>query len=390
MVSRHVRVTVLAGLALAAAGGSAEAADGGEGKLAADGLVIAADDLALEVGERRTYALATPAGEPIGEVGVAVVDRRRVGGTTLYRQAVRFGAMRIADQWVAVGDVGLAFYDSFGAALPDNHYPLPLEEGKAFGYESTRGKVRARVVGTEAVEVPAGKFPCLALVREREAGGEQETEREWVARGVGTVKVTGEDFVMTLASAEAPAKPEPEEGAVVLNTFDTPDPLRSERFPRGVWSGVVGEPGRSSVVDVDPFVGGANGTPFCLRWSYTTVGTWAAASMTPGGNPWTAADLSKYKGVCFYIKGLLERPCTLTLHAKAAGEDRRTMVHIPVQVTTQWRRVVLTPETHPQMNGIDARQVYIVSLGDASEEGAANVIWVDQVKLLLGGDEADF
>jgi len=390
MLSKQVLVKVFAGVVLVAAGGLHDVVAAGEQKLVPGEVVITAKDLPLEIGQRMTYTLATPAGEPFGELGLALVGRRTVGGNTLYRQAVRFGAMRVGDVWVAVGDDGLVSYDSFGATLPQNKYPLPLKEGMAFDYESARGKVRARVVGTEAVEVPAGKFACLAIEREREADGEKTTEKEWIAPGIGTVKVTGEGFVMALARAEASPKPKPEEGAAVLNTFDTPDPLRSPLFPRGVWTGLVGQPGRSSVVDIDPFTGGAQGTPFCLRWTYATIGTWASAHLPLGGDGRTPVDMSKSRGISFYIKSLFERPCTVTVHAKAADADRRTMIRIPIQVTKQWRKVVLTPDTHPQMNGIDTRQTYILSLDVAADQGASNVIWIDEIKLLLEGGKGEF
>jgi len=405
MLSKQVLVKVFAGVVLVTAAGAQQVVAAGEQKLVPGDLVITANDLPLEVGRRMTYTFANQAevevdgdadgrraeGEPTGELGIAIVDRRTIGANTLCRGAVRFGAMRVGDFWVAVGDDGFAFYNSFGATLPESKFPLPLKEGTVFEYESTRGKVRARVVGTEAVEVPAGKFACLAIVREREADGQKKVEKEWMAPGVGTVKVSGDDFVMTLARAEAPPKPKAEVGAVVLNTFDTPDPLRSPLFPRGVWMGLVGEPGRSSVVDIDPFTGGANGTPFCLRWTYATIGTWASAHLPLGGDGRTTpVDMSKYKGISFYIKGLYEGPCTVTIHAKAADADRRTMIHIPIQVTKQWRKVVLAPDTHPQMKGIDTRQTYILSLDDAADEPAANVIWLDEIKLLIKDNKGDF
>ncbi|MFW6161364.1 MAG: hypothetical protein ACODAJ_01265 [Planctomycetota bacterium] len=372
-LGRAVCVTML--LASAAGGG---------------GLVVTAKDLPMAVGRRMTYSLATPAGQQFAEMRMAVIGRRTVGENTLYREAARFGAIRIPDFWVAVADDGLAVYDSFGAARPVDRHPLPLKKGMTFDYESTRGQVEARVEGPEEVEVPAGKFTCLVIVREREADGRQQTEKEWLAPGAGTVKAAGEGFVMMLTRAEAPAKAQPEADAVPLSTFDTPDPLRSTLFPRAQWNGAAGQPDRSSVVAIDPFTGGADGTPFCLRWTYAAVGTWASASLTPGGDPWTPVDLSKYAGVSFYIKGLFERGCSVSIQARAADGEEKTFVHIPIQVTKQWRKVVLTPQTHPQFNHIDASQVYIVGVGDADEEGAANVIWLDEVKLLLRTERGEF
>ena len=380
---RGTRLARLGCAACLAALAACSAASGGE-------VVITADKLPMAVGQRWTYSIATPDGQPAGELGLAVIGRRTVGDTTLYREAARFGAMRIGSFWIAVGDAGFASYDSFGAALPDSKCPLPLKRGMAFEFESTKGKVRARVAGAEAVEVPAGKFTCLVIVREREAGGRKQTEKEWMAPGVGTVKATGEGFVMTLTRAQAPPEPKPEKGAVALSTFDTADPLRSPLFPRGVWRGLAGQPGRSSVADIEPFLGGANGTPFCLRWTYATIGTWASASMSPGGDPWSPVDLSKYKGVSFHIKGLFERGCTVSIQAKAADGEQKTFAHIPIEVTRQWQKVVLTPDTHPQLEDLDFHKVYLIGLGDSSNEGAANVIWVDEIKLLLQDKQGDF
>lgn len=247
-------------------------------------------------------------------------------------------------------------------------------------YGSPRGKVRARVVGTEAVEVPAGKFACLAIESKHGVDGKEVTRTNWVAPGIGTVKESREDVTIALARVEAPAKPKPEQGAVALNTFDTDEPLRSPLFPRATWGGWMGEPGRSSDVEIDPFTGGANGTPFCLRWAYTTLGTWVSASISPGGEG--PADLSKFKGISFYVKGLLGRPCTMTIQAKAADGEQRAFAHIRFQVTAQWQKIILTPDTHPELDQLDLRQVYSIGLTDAAREGAAhNVIWLDEVKL---------
>jgi hypothetical protein len=66
------------------------------------------------------------------------------------------------------------------------------------------------------------------------------------------------------------------------------------------------------------------------------------------------------------------------------------MINIPIPVTTEWRKVTLTPETHPQLREIDWRQVYILGVGDFSEEPAGNVIWLDQIMLTLPDDRPEF
>lgn len=380
MLSKQVLVKVFAGAVLVAAAGAQQVVEAGEQKLVPGNVVITAESQAMSVGHRRTYAITTPDGKPVAKVDMAIIGKHTVGGNTLYRAADRLGTRRGDGFWLAVGDDGFFFYDAFGMALPGSHYPLPLKEGMAFEYESTRGKVSARVVRTEAVEVPAGKFACLAIESTHDVEGKKVTRTSWVAPGIGTVKEVREDFTIALARFQPTVEPKPEKGAVALSTFDTGEPLRSPLFPRGTWGGWMGEPGRSSDVDIDPFTGGANGTPFCLRWTYTTIGTWVSASISPGGEQ--PADLSKYAGISFYVKGLLGKPCTMTIQAKAADGEQRAFAHIRFPVTQKWQKIILTPDTHPELQDIDLRQVYSIGLTDAARQGAAhNVIWLDEVKL---------
>ncbi|MBL7224102.1 MAG: FecR domain-containing protein [Candidatus Brocadiae bacterium] len=380
MLGKHVLVKVFAGAVLVAAAGAQETVNAGEEKLVPGKVVVTAEDQARSVGDRWTYAVTTPDGKPVGKADVAIVGKHTVGSNTLHRAAVRFGTQRRPDYWFAVGDDGYFHFDAFGATLPGDHFPLPLKEGMAFEYESTQGKVSARVVGTEAVEVPAGKFACLAVESKYRVDGEERTRTSWVAPDIGTVKHVRHDVTLALAGLNPVVVLKPEKGAVVLNTFDTDEPLRSPLFARARWGGWMGEPGRSSDVDIDAFTGGANGTPFCLRWTYTTLGTWVSASISPGGE--RPADLSKYAGISFYIKGLLGKPCTMTIQAKAADGEERAFAHIRFPVTQRWQKIILTHDTHPQLLALDLRKVYSIGLTDAAREGAAhNVIWLDEVKL---------
>jgi hypothetical protein len=90
-----------------------------------------------------------------------------------------------------------------------------------------------------------------------------------------------------------------------------------------------------------------------------------------------------YKGISFYIKSLFEQPCTVTIHANATDVNRRAMVPIPVQATKEWQKIVLTPDTQSHMNVIDPHQCYGLSFDVQADEGTANVIWIDELKLLL-------
>ena len=380
MLNRHVLVKVFAGAVFVAAAGAQDRVNAGEEKLVPGKVVVTAESLAMAVGHRRTYAITTPDAKPAGKVDVAIIGKHMVGGNTLYRAADRLGTRRGDGHWLAVGDDGFFFYDAFGVTVPGSHYPLPLRTGMTFEYESTQGKVKARVVRAEAVEVPAGRFACLAIESKLGVDGKEVTRTSWIAPGIGTVKEAREDFTIALARSQPTVQPKPEKGAVALNTFDSGEPLRSPILGRARWGGYMGEPGRSSDVDIDPFTGGANGTPFCLRWTYTTIGTWVSASISPGGG--RPADLSKYAGISFYVKGLLGKPCTMTLMSNAPAGEERALAHIRFPVTQRWQKIIITPGTHPELGKIDLSQIYSIGLTDYAREGAAhNVVWLDEVKL---------
>jgi hypothetical protein len=176
---------------------------------------------------------------------------------------------------------------------------------------------------------------------------------------------------------EAPA------GVDVMCTFDGGNPLGSPLFPKAVWSGRSGLPGRASVVDIEP-IGGAADTPFCLRWTYHTKGTWVSAYMEPSGNGAEPVDFSRYESMSFYIKGLSEGECAVSIRAKAAEGDRVIMVHVPINVTTKWQKIEIGEGTQ-QLDAIDASQIYFFSLGAYDEDEDSNVIWVDEIMLHRAG-----
>lgn len=361
------------------AGGAAQAGE----------LIIRAADFPLEVGGRVTFSVTTADGQPRGEIRAAIVGVQRLGDVAFVRQAVRVGPMRLADSWLAKTETWTAHYASFGAKHPTWRCPLPLKKGLSYEYTSTDGPTRGRVEGPEAVQVGDKAYNCLVCVEQRGAGRRRKV---WIAPGVGTVKAiisADQDVTVTMTRLERPVKPSVPKGTVVLSTFDSGDPLGSPLFPNGSWSGVAGQPGPSSIVEIDPW-GGAARTLFCLRWTYHTKGTWVGASVVPSGDPNVSVDISRFATTSFYIKGLTARPCAVVIHAKAANEDRRTFVNIPIQVTTEWQKITLTPQTHPQLNEIDAREVYILGLSDFSQEAAANVIWLDEVMMHLPDDRGEF
>jgi len=357
------------------------------GATRAEELVITSADFPVEVGTRTTIAISSAAGQPVGQVKLAVIGRRALGKTTLFREAVTFGPMRVRDSWFSRSDEEYASYSSFGAEHPSWKCRLPLKAGSTYEYRSDSGPARVRVEGPEEIEVPAGKFKCLVCVEERrEADGARREQKTWVAPGVGFVKlvVTGErGFALSQVSVEKPRVVETPEGVEVISTFDVGDPLGSPLFPKAAWSGRYGLPGRVSDLDIETS-GGAADTPFCLRWTYHTKGTWVSAYMEPSGSGSEPVDFSRYESMSFYIKGLTEGECAVSIRAKAAGGDQVIMVHIPVQVTTKWKKIEIGEGT-PQLEAIDASQIYFFSLGVYDEGEASNVIWVDEVMLHRAG-----
>jgi hypothetical protein len=59
-------------------------------------------------------------------------------------------------------------------------------------------------------------------------------------------------------------------------------------------------------------------------------------------------------------------------------------------LTREWQKIVLTPDTHPHLNVIDSRKAYILSFDVRDKQGDSNVIWLDEIKLLLDETKAQF
>ena len=206
-------------------------------------LVITSQDIPIEVGRRSTAVLTTLDGQPRGQITFAIVGKMQLGKVTLYREAVRFGQMRVADGWSTKSDSEAASYSRFGAPHPALKIPLPLKTGMTYEYQSETGKVRARVEGPEEITVPAGKFTCLVCVEEREADGKRRIQKTWIAPKHGGVKFTlrlDQDYVMSLVRTEEPRRVEAKPGTDVLSTFDVGNPLSSPLFPKALWGGATG------------------------------------------------------------------------------------------------------------------------------------------------------
>jgi len=198
-----------------------------------------------------------------------------------------------------------------------------------------------------------------------------------------------QDYTLTLVSRQEPRQVKAQPGTAVVSTFDVGDPLGSPLFPRTMWAAGAGEARCSSVIDID-HSGGAAGTPFCLRWTYHTQGTWVSVNLVPSGVWGVPVDLSRYGSLSFYIKGLVPGQCSLSVMAKPAEGEGRRFSHIPIQFGTEWRKIVTSTETHPQVKEIDLKQVYMFGFGASSEGKASGVISIDEVMFHTAKKMAEF
>ena len=128
------------------------------GAAGAGEIVITAKDLTGEVGRRQAFTITTPAGQPMGELATAVIGKRMVGKGVLYREAVRFGQMRLQDSWVSVAADEVVIRDSFGGPLPVdrcyflyNHFHNALEGDPDFAAAgpTRRSSVDRYTIGLE-------------------------------------------------------------------------------------------------------------------------------------------------------------------------------------------------------------------------------------------------
>ncbi|MHC4201202.1 MAG: hypothetical protein ACYSU0_14525, partial [Planctomycetota bacterium] len=106
------------------------------GATRAEELLITSADFPVEVGTRTTIAIATAAGQQVGQIKLAVIGKRALGKTTLFREAVTFGQMRVRDSWLSKSDEEVAGYSSFGAKHPSWKCPFPLKAGLTYEYQS--------------------------------------------------------------------------------------------------------------------------------------------------------------------------------------------------------------------------------------------------------------
>jgi hypothetical protein len=347
-------------------------------------LVITSKDIPFEVGYKVHYAVATADPDGPTEIDFITIGKRTVGPRTLFRMALPMGEIRLADQWIAIGDAELAVYNSFDDRLPAFKYPLPLKKGLNFEYEAVLGKVRAKVEGPVTVDTPAGKFECLLIVEERENGAKRWQQKLWLAPGVGHVKHIfrmGQDMTSTLVSVRKPTQAKPVPGTQVVSTFDKGELMGSPLFPRARWAAGTGNLDSSSIADIDP-VEGAVGTPFCLRWTYHARGTWVNVGFTPSGVWGVPLDLSPYTGLSFHIKGLTpERGIGVTFIATGPGGKGMRFYHVPVRVGIEWREVMIDLKARPELAEVDWKTVHTITIGTSTEGEVSGVISIDEIML---------
>ena len=122
---------------------------------------------------------------------------------------------------------------------------------------------------------------------------------------------------------------------VLLSNFDFGDPLVPPLFPKSKWKGGKGEESASSTCEIEPIEGAAE-TPFSLKWTYHTKGTWVNVGLLLSGSWNKSVDLSHYDSISFYIKGRGERGCNFKLQTTPWKGQVLTGAAVPIKITPEW------------------------------------------------------
>jgi len=344
--------------------------------LGAQELTIGQEDMAQEVGSRKTYHFVGPEGQrQVAET--AIVGRKLASKAVILREVLTFDGRDSGGLLEVVSPARAICYDAVSGELPNWEMPLPLRSGSTWTCDSSQGPIRCRVEGPEQVTVPAGTYTCLVLNMEHRDGS---SVRYWFAPKVAAVKVisTGPGpFELRLAKSDGPAESRPELGATLVSHFDSGNPIVPLPFPKAKWSSLAG-PSAVAHCEIDPRHGAA-GTPFSLRFSFQTYDSWAHVGFVPSGTWGAPLELSAYEVISFYVKALKEDTLDFTLTSGPWGPGGPRDSRAPVKVTTDWQRVVIDLERDPNLEDADLSNLF----GFRWEVGGsrANVVWIDQVSL---------
>jgi len=131
----------------------------------------------------------------------------------------------------------------------------------------------------------------------------------------------------------------------MFDNFEGGDDKPAALFPDARWHAAYGKDqcrsNYSTKLEIDTSQG-ANGTSSSLRFDYSVHGAWADARVLFGGSWNSILDLSKLKGISFYVKSNERLPIAVTWSYKSekhAGEVRHPAARVPAKST--WHKAFI-------------------------------------------------
>jgi hypothetical protein len=344
---------------------------------AGESLTIRSEDLPFEVGTRRIMAYSRGGGKDRGEVIEVVTDHTRIGEASLVKLAQVLNGRRAATIWCVVTPEKYQFFPEGYTKEPFMSQDLPVRIGQITRAGSGAEASVLRVVRQEKITVPAGTFDCL--VQAMEVKG-KVLHTIWNAPGTGVVQIKGENMTAVLMSIQKPTSVSSEPNTKVLCNFDSGDPLGSPLFPKARWRAGSGTDAANVIcsVEVDP-VEAVLGTAMSMRWRYHIKGTpWIQADFALNGSGQETADLTIYDSISFYIKGLKPGSAHFMVHAQPIQQGDRRFVNLPVDYTTEWKKVTIDLGD-TRLSKLDLAKTSQLSFGHLGTGDDANVVWIDEM-----------
>ncbi len=347
---------------------------------AQNGLVIKDADLFSQVGMKTVYGTTGTDDNAGGELVRTVTDCKRIGNMSIITIEAHFNGNLIEKAVQLVRPDRCDFFQSERSLYPKHAFPLPLEVGKSLTYTAKDGARMFKVDSEETVQTEAGTFKCLACLVSED---ERIQFKFWLAPEVGIVKAQSlgpQPFTILLKEVKKPTPATPPAGSDVLVNFDLGcDPASIVR-PKATWGPGDNNSKRHSTVSVDPREAALD-TTGSLCWSYhVKPGGWTGPRIMLTGSWAQFVDLTPYDSVSFYIKGFRPGKCAFSVQGMAASGKGQEYVLLPVEYTTEWKRVTIDL-TSEKLSTVDLRRVILFGGGTGGSEtnDVDNVVWIDEI-----------
>jgi hypothetical protein len=338
-------------------------------------LVIHQRDFPSKIGTRTTYAFTAAGANSQNEVVSTVIESIRLGDIILTKTVTSSRGNQQAPTWSAIGVDGVRFFQEGTTETPQVILPLPLKVGSTSIVEKGGESEHLHVRREETISVPAGTFPCLVCVWEKDG---LPVRTWWLSPGVGFVKTkSANGFTNVLKALHEPDTTTQNTDSVVLAHFNTGTPTSQACPKAGLGSLGSGSEG-ISLCAVDT-TDGAEDTAMSLRWSYHTKNeTWVAGHIMLTGSWNEYYDLASYESISFYIKGFRPGRCSFSLQGIPIQDNDESWVNIPVSYKTNWQKRTINLN-QKKLSKIDMKRIIKIGFGCLGRTGGDNVIWIDEI-----------